>query len=348
MPEQEVDWKETLKNAHLQMTGQAPVAPQPQEAPVEESEEQAEESVAPESSDSVVFDFSGEEPSAPQPENIDELKEQIKALIEERERLKNEKPFADQRIQKLNEYVKVGGNIDRRFWELQEKNYDNVDFKSKDGAVNILKDKLIYSDGLDESEAERVISRRYSGLFSDDEDEVQDALLDARIEVKKNLDELKTVQEKALLPKIDETQRKQQEDAVRIYQADASNALSGIESVKINLSDDLPVEVPLKGELRNYIASVVTKPENQARFFVDNYVMEDNKVDFQKFVRDFTFLKHGEQLVKRAYQQGLAHGEKSVAKELRQEPATTPKRDSHVSSGDWKNSIKEGFAKLRY
>src|SRR5690606_5640299 len=95
-------------------------------------------------------------------------KEQVKALLEEKERLST--PQLDPRIAKLNEYVKNGGEINASVWELQAKDYSNINVKESKDALSVVKDKLKYIEGLEQDEIDFFLKKNYPITSGHEED----------------------------------------------------------------------------------------------------------------------------------------------------------------------------------
>jgi hypothetical protein len=123
-----------------------------------------------------VIDLGGEKkenPSEDIQEQLKALREQNKALLEEKERLASESDL-DPRVKKINDWLKNGGELTREFWELQNKNYDNINFSDSKQSLSVLKDKLKYVDGLDEEEISYHIEKNYP-ILSGAEEALDDA-----------------------------------------------------------------------------------------------------------------------------------------------------------------------------
>lgn len=336
-PEQEVEKPTEVSSESVSDTAQEPAqeGAQEEEKPVENESE-------------ITLNFGEEaEQAAVVSEELKELISQRDALLAKLEEKESAQVFANEQIRKLNDYVLNGGKIDKNFWELQEKNYSEVDFKDDKSLLSVLKDKFMLLDGLTDSEANRMIQKQFAALSdkeSADEDDIFDEMIQLKSLVRSELPKLQEIQNKASLPKEDKEAARRAEESMKLYQAEADKALGGISNFKLNLSDDLSLNIAKDKETEKSLRNLILYPENQQRYFVDNYV-KDGKVDFERFANDEFFRIHKERIVKTAFNQGVSKGEKNILqKELRQEnPQTQKSGDTQTDAKLWQEKLKQQF-----
>jgi hypothetical protein len=108
------------------------------------AEEPKEEVVA---DDVVTLDFGQKvEPQEVTTETIDAYKERLSTLEAELAKAK-ETPKLDPRIEKLNDIIRNGGDINQSVWEMQSKDYSDISLQEVENTLSIVKDKLKYLDG---------------------------------------------------------------------------------------------------------------------------------------------------------------------------------------------------------
>lgn len=300
------------------------------ETPTAKSEETEESQPTLDEDGRVVVSFA-EEGEEPQVEDVSTYKEQNKTLLEEIERLKSNSQL-DPRISKLNEYVKGGGEINASFWELQNKDYTSLNVKEPKEALSAYKDKLKYIDGLDNDEVDFYIKKNFPALGGFDEDaddeEIQEESMKLRMEVKTALPKLKDYQEKVAMPKVDHNRAEQEKRNLDMYRAHSSSKLDEIKFFEMDLGS-VKLNIPFEGKGREFARSVITEPENQAKFFAQRYVSKDTgDLDYQRFARDMYELENRDKIHAAILNQGKSMGKKEALEELQPESIATRKRQS--------------------
>jgi hypothetical protein len=288
------------------------------------AEEPKEEVVA---DDVVTLDFGQKvEPQEVTTETIDAYKERLSTLEAELAKAK-ETPKLDPRIEKLNDIIRNGGDINQSVWEMQSKDYSNISLQEVENTLSIVKDKLKYLDGDDADMVNIYLDDKYPTLrgkkdaddFDTDEEfgaqkKREETLL--RKEAKEFVPKLKDFQEGMRLPNA--PQHKQQEEyeqAVRAYRTEAITKVSEINSFDVHLTDDLTVRIPITGDAAKYADSIATEPENQAQYF-NRYRNEDGSVNFQKLKVETYRSQNQEQIDKALFDQGRSYGKKEAIQEL--------------------------------
>lgn len=281
------------------------------DTPVEDVETEVKDKV-----DTSVLSI-GEE-SAAEDIDVDSLRKSIKLLQEENSRLK-ESPKLDPRIEKLNQIIQNGGDINQSVWELQSKDYENVDIKNPVQALSTLKDKLRYIDGLESDEVDFYVKQNYP-ILSGAEEEIEEGeegkeKMKLRLEVKNNLPKLKEFQDSVRIPQVDHKAQEDARKAVDLYRTEASTRLDEIESFDVQLEPDLPVKLPFLGEGKKFVRSIVIEPENQQKFFTARYLAEDGSVNYKKFAEEMYFIANKDKIINAVYAQGKSAGKKEVVQE---------------------------------
>ena len=281
---------------------------------------------------------------------IDNLKAQNKALLEEIENLKNNSNI-DPRIAKMNEYVKNGGEINANFWELQNKDYSNIDLKDSKQALSALKDKLKYLDGFESDEIDFHIEKNYPilGGFEDDADdaEIREESMKLRMGMKDALPKLKEYQSKVSMPKVDNNRREQAEKQLNMYRAHSSSKLDEIKSFDVQLDADTTISIPFTGEGRQFARSIITEPENQAKFFSTRYTTEKGELDYNKWARDLYEMENRDKIHAGIYAQGKSSGKKEILAEVQPEKQTTIKKPSTTETGKYDHVKRMTFTRPR-
>lgn len=298
---------------------------QPQEQPEVEAQE---EGFTLKEDGTAVFDLSGEEQPAEPTEDVNALKEQIKALLEEKEK-SQAVPKLDPRLEKMQRWIEQGNDVDRGFWELQSKSYAPDAAKDPKAAVSVLADKMLYIDRLESDEIDYYLKKNFPLTYSGDEDadpdELRDEQFKLRMEARKALPELQQLQEQVLLPQVDNGQSQEEyQKQVSLYRAESSAKLDEIESIDFELSAEHKLSFPFKGGAKQSVKSVVTEPENQMQYFQKRYVQEDGSVNYQKWARETFVLDNLDGILKSFFSYGGSVRAKEMLKELQGENAGAP------------------------
>lgn len=277
----------------------------------------------------AIFELGTEKGEGDTPEeDVTSLKEQIKTLLEEKEK-SAETPKLDPRLEKMQRWLDQGKDINQSFWELQSKSYDPAAIKDPQQSLTIMRDKLMYLDSLEADEADYYIKKNFPLLYSKDEDADEDDLKDEemklRMEAKQALPKLKQLQEEVLLPQVDNGEAQEaQAKQLNLYRAESSSKLDEIESITFDVGAESPLGFPLKGGAKQQVKAIVTEPENQSTFFQKRYVAEDGKVNYQKFARDVFVLNNLDGILKSTFKYGGSVRAKEMLKELQGENAGAP------------------------
>lgn len=291
----------------------------------------------------INFDDEGEK-EAPNNEEfektVQELREQNKLLLEEKQKLETREDL-DPRVKKLNEWLKSGGDFDRNFWELQNKDYTKVNFDDTQQGIEVLSDKLRYVDGLDEEEIKYHLEKNYpilTGVEEALEDrEERDERMKLRMEVKPSVPKLEEIKNKAQIPNVDHNRQEEYEKQVNLYRAEASAKFDEIKHLDIEIDADNKLRLPITGEAEKFARSIIVEPENQAQFFLSRYSNEDGSTNWGRFKTEMYYLENRPRIEKAIFSQGKSSGKKEILDEMDAEPSTkgtpNPPLESKAKSG---------------
>lgn len=349
--------EETVENTLSSLFGNTAVATKPEEPTEETTSEETTEAVTteettdpPSESGEPIVDESGrvvvkfdddDSPDGAQTEDVSSLKQQIKALLEEKEKMVA--PELDPRIAKLNEYVRQGGDINANVWELQTKDYSKVNIKEPKDALTVVKDKLKYVEGLEQDEIDFYLKKNYpitSGFEEElDEDDTTNESMKLRMEAKNALEPLKEFQDKVLLPSVDHNKSAEAEKAVSLYRAESSAKLDEIDSFDLELDADTKLKIPFTGAAKNFARSIITDPSKMSSFWNDRYTSEDGKVDFKRFAEEMYYLENRHRIKDAIYAQGKSVGKKAILEEIQGENGTSKLKQPSAGSTPKKTGL---------
>lgn len=239
------------------------------------------------------------------PLTVDGLTSYFKEMINE-----NSVPqYADERVQKLDEYVKNGGNFED-FYQIQQKAMDlqNIDIEDESNQKAVVRE-LLKRNGYSDDKIERRIER-----FEDAdmlEEEAEDALDRLRELQQKDLEDAEKEQA--------EYQRQQQEEAQQFFK-DVSgkiNKLTKIRGINVPQAD------------RKALYDYIFKTDAQG---LSQYQKDFNKNLTKNLIESAYFTMKGDALISEAQRDG----ESSAAKRLRSILRNSNKNHSSIDVKDEK------------
>lgn len=324
--------EQELVNEVNELLAQKAAAPVPSEENTTEEATEVVTETTVEATDDFVF---GGDPITPEV-NATDLQKRLEQLERENNELKERNPFADERVAKINEYVRNGGEINETFWKLQSKNYS--DLKSEDQLLSALKDKYTLVDGFTEVEAQRLIAKNYPNLIDRDNadpDELTDEVISLKASSKTFLKELSELQSKVLLPNVSKAQLEQRAAQVEAYRTYASVKVNEIKGFEVPLMDNYTMRINIDKANHDLVKDLVVNPEKQEQFFLDNYSNEKGEIDIKKFAEDEYFRRNRVPLLRAALAKGIELGKKqAVSTELLNEKPNSDKQRAQVSQVD--------------
>lgn len=170
------------------------------------------------------------------PTNVQELVDYMGAMIEQ-----NSKPhYADERIARLDEYVRNGGSFED-FYQRQQQSmsYDNMDMEDESNQKAVIREYLRYQ-GYEDDQINRKIERYEDGDLL--EDEANDAVV-----------RLKSIQQQQI-----EAQELQQQQAKRAQEEQAQQFITNLTDTIYSLDNIRGIKIPKSDqkELFDYITKV--------------------------------------------------------------------------------------------
>lgn len=170
------------------------------------------------------------------PTSVQELVDYMGAMIEQ-----NSKPhYADERIARLDEYVRNGGNFED-FYQRQQQSmsYDNMDMEDESNQKAVIREYLRYQ-GYEDDQINRKIERYEDGDLL--EDEANDAVV-----------RLKSIQQQQIA-----AQELQQQQAKRAQEEQAQQFITNLTNTISSLDNIRGIKIPKSDqkELFDYITKV--------------------------------------------------------------------------------------------
>ena len=170
------------------------------------------------------------------PTNVQELVDYMGAMIEQ-----NSKPhYADERIARLDEYVRNGGSFED-FYQRQQQSmsYDNMDMEDESNQKAVIREYLRYQ-GYEDDQINRKIERYEDGDLL--EDEANDAVV-----------RLKSIQQQQIA-----AQELQQQQAKRAQEEQAREFITNLTNTISSLDNIRGIKIPKSDqkELFDYITKV--------------------------------------------------------------------------------------------
>ena len=170
------------------------------------------------------------------PTSVQELVDYMGAMIEQ-----NSKPhYADERIARLDEYVRNGGSFED-FYQRQQQSmsYDNMDMEDESNQKAVIREYLRYQ-GYEDDQINRKIERYEDGDLL--EDEANDAVI-----------RLKSIQQQQI-----EAQELQQQQAKRAQEEQAREFITNLTNTISSLDNIRGIKIPKSDqkELFDYITKV--------------------------------------------------------------------------------------------
>jgi len=226
--------------------------------------------------------------------------------------------FANEQIEKLNEYVSKGGRMED-FFRTQTANYEDMD------SENLVKNYMKFQNpDLDNED----INLLYADTYKLDEDEYTDKEIRlSKIKLKQKSAEAKReltkFQKENALPeaaKMDEKQKAESEAAQKAWIENVNKSLEGFKNVEFSLND--------KGEKYTFAVNddtvkYVKDTSMNLTSFWDRYIEKDGTENVAKLAKEMAILNNIDSIVRSAYAQGKSGGKEDVIKDIKN-PSYTP------------------------
>jgi hypothetical protein len=296
------------------------------------------------------FDFTMGEIVKPEID-VNALEQRLKQLEEENSLLKSSNPFADERVAKINEYVKSGGEINETFWKLQAKDYSKIDFSDGNSLLSAIKDKYTLVDGFTEKEADRLIQKNFPNVLAGedaDPDDLIDEMISLKSLTKDTLPKLIELQQKAALPNVTAERMQEINKNLEAYRAQAITALRDVKTFEYSLAEGVSFKIGVDENNYSMLKDLIANPEKQESYFVDNYRTKEGGVNFKQFAEDEYFRVNKAQILKAVFAKGLERGKSQAIRSelLNERPESKNKRPNVGGLERWQEQNMQALKKL--
>ena len=299
-----------------QVTNPEPPATPPVEEPATDNQDPTEADVIEAQQVSLLFDAIGDKlgwnmddiDEKDRPLNTEDLANYFAEVVKQ-----NSVPeYADERIQKLDEYVKQGGKFEDFYAKQQEAlTIDNIDLEDENNQKAVVREFMKYS-GYSDEQINKKISRY------EDSDVLYDEAEDA-------LDRLKEIRQK----EVEEAQR-QQEEAARQQEEQSREFFNNVSKEIQSLTNIRGINVPKEDRkaLFDYIFKLDQNGQSQ-------YTKDFNKNLSKNLIESAYFTMKADSLISTAKRDG----ESSAAEKLRNLLRHQSKNHSTYNADDKQKSV---------
>ena len=235
--------------------------------------------------------------------------------------------FASEQVKHWNDLVKKGVNLDKEFFELQEKDFENMD-DPLEIRREAMKRHPDYA-GLSARSLEFELNKKYNldeWIDKDDEDLTdedqhniellkRDALKDREWLVDyKNERTFSKTPDPTQLSKKAESERQAQDNWERFVDEELANKTSKL-STKIDDKDTVDFEV--SDADKKYAADMMKSMTKDISVFWNQFADKDGKVNQKAVYEMILFNKNKDNIIKIAHQNALAKGKESEVKSIK-------------------------------
>ena len=221
------------------------------------------------------------------PKSVEDLIGYIEDVVEE-----NSKPqYADDRIARLDEYVKNGGNFEDFYNKMSQSiEYDNLDIEDEDNQKLAVRDYLKLSGYTDEQISKKIERYEDADMLAD---EAEDALERLKLYQKQQVEEQQAAQEEA---------RRQQQEQAQQFVTNLNDTIGNLKSIR---------GVAIPKEDRKLLFDYITKVDANG---LTQYQKDFNKNVVNNLIESAYFTMKGDALIKEA----THNGQTTAANKLRQ------------------------------
>jgi len=212
-----------------------------------------------------------------------------------------ENAFANERVAKLNEYIKQGGSFED-YVRTQTTDY------SKMNAFELIREQqIIENPDLTQEEIELLIEDQFG--VPEGATERQQKLAQAKLKSagSKALKELQAIQKEWATP-----ERNTAEEA-RKWEQDLNSATDSLTDINVTLNKTDNFKFQINDELKSKVKSEYKDVKN----FFKRYINPDGSENTQKFVKDMIILDHWEEIARSAASSSKTQGKKDVVDNLK-------------------------------
>lgn len=242
------------------------------------------------------------------PDSIESLVQYIEDVVDE-----NSKPqYADERIARLDEYVKNGGKFEDMYSQMSRNiSYDSLDMENEDDQKMAVRDYLKLSGYTDEQISKKIERYEDAGVL---EDEANDAI-----------DRLKIYTERQL-----QAEQEEQKKQAELAEENARQFVSNLNETIGNLKSIRGVNIPK--EDRKLLFEYITKVDANGQ---TQYQKDFNKNMVNNLIESAYFTMKGDALINEA----TKNGQTTAANKLRKMLRHSSKNHSTYNIDDKQRSV---------
>lgn len=225
--------------------------------------------------------------------------------------------FASDRIEKLNDIEKNGGDI-MQVLKFESLKLEELDVENTSDAITLIKEKLKMEDpDATEQDLHYLISKDYAVDEDMDDDErnyqISKMKRTARQAKRELLDKKKQLElPKGGTSKNVEAQQKQIEEMQKQWTDTVSKATSNYNEETFTLGESKEFKYVVNDEMRKTIADNIVNPQN----YWKRYTNQDGSTNLDLLMSDQILSLNKETILKSAYNQGIAEGARDVLNKL--------------------------------
>lgn len=242
------------------------------------------------------------------PKSVEDLIGYIEDVVEE-----NSKPqYADERIARLDAYVKNGGNFEDFYNKMSQSiEYDSLDIEDEDNQKMAVRDYLKLSGYTDEQISKKIERYEDADMLAD---EAEDALERLKLYQQRQVEEQQAYQEQI---------RKQQQEQAHQFVTNLNNTIDNLKSIR---------GVTIPKEDRRLLFDYITKVDANG---LTQYQKDFNKNMVNNLIESAYFTMKGDALIGEA----TRNGQTTAANKLRQMLRHTTKNHSTYNIDDKQRSV---------
>ena len=242
------------------------------------------------------------------PKSVEDLIGYIEDVVEE-----NSRPqYADERIARLDAYVKNGGNFEDFYNKMSQSiEYDSLDIEDEDNQKMAVRDYLKLSGYTDEQISKKIERYEDADMLAD---EAEDALERLKLYQQRQVEEQQAYQEQI---------RKQQQEQAQQFVTNLNNTIDNLKSIR---------GVTIPKEDRRLLFDYITKVDANG---LTQYQKDFNKNMVNNLIESAYFTMKGDALIGEA----TRNGQTTAANKLRQMLRHTTKNHSTYNIDDKQRSV---------
>ena len=242
------------------------------------------------------------------PKSVEDLIGYIEDVVEE-----NSRPqYADERIARLDAYVKNGGNFEDFYNKMSQSiEYDSLDIEDEDNQKMAVRDYLKLSGYTDEQISKKIERYEDADMLAD---EAEDALERLKLYQQRQVEEQQAYQEQI---------RRQQQEQAQQFVTNLNSTIDNLKSIR---------GVTIPKEDRKLLFDYITKVDANG---LTQYQKDFNKNMVNNLIESAYFTMKGDALIGEA----TRNGQTTAANKLRQMLRHTTKNHSTYNIDDKQRSV---------